>query len=56
MKCKECKWFNNTIPVSTIKGNDKPKFAEEYIGMCMNLKRIKMANDHCQCFRKVEEK
>ena len=55
MKCKDCKWFDNTVPVSTVKGNDKHKFAEDYIGMCSNLCRIKMMNDTCPQFEKKEE-
>lgn len=55
MKCKDCKWFNNTVPVSTVKGNDKHKFAEDYIGMCENFNRIRMMNDSCPLFEKKEE-
>ena len=55
MKCKDCKWFDNTVPVSTVKGNDKHKFAEDYIGMCANIGRIKMMNDTCPQFEKKEE-
>lgn len=55
MKCKECIYFNNKIPVDTIRGKDKTKNAEDYIGKCENIGRIKMMNDHCQLFKKKEE-
>lgn len=55
MKCKDCLYFNNTIPVDTIKGNDKHKNAEEYIGRCENIKQPKMMNDYCQLFKEKEK-
>lgn len=51
-KCKECKFFDNSKPVSTAKGNDKYKNAEEYIGECTKIKRIDAMNDSCQLFEK----
>lgn len=54
--CKNCKYFDNTKPTSTIRGKDKPKFAEEYIGECKQIRRIKMKNDFCQLFKSKEEK
>lgn len=56
MKCKECKFFDNTIPVSTEKGVDKYKNSEEYIGLCKNINRPKMMNDICKLYEKKEEK
>lgn len=55
-KCKNCKFFDNTQPVSTVRGSDRPKVAEEYIGKCKQIGRIKMMNDFCPCFSKKEEK
>ena len=55
MKCKECKSWDNTIPVTTVKNNDGHKFAEDYIGKCNNIERAKMMNDYCQLFEKKEE-
>lgn len=55
-KCKTCKYFDNTKPTSTIRGNDKPKFAEEYIGVCKQMGRIKMMNDRCFEYEPREEK
>ena len=57
MNCKDCKYFDNTKPVDTIKNEkDKHKTAEEYIGMCTNINRIKMMNDSCTLFEEKEEK
>lgn len=56
MKCKECKYFDNTIPVSTERGNDRTKNAEEYIGMCNNINRPKMMNDKCGLFEEKEDR
>ncbi len=55
-KCKTCKYFDNTKPASTIRGNDKPKFAEEYIGTCKQIGRIRMMNDRCFEYEPKEEK
>lgn len=55
-RCKDCKFFDNTKPASTIKGNDKPKYAEEYIGTCKQDDRIKMMNDGCFCYQPKKEK
>lgn len=51
-KCKDCKHFDNTKPVSTSRENDKYKFAEPYIGECKQTGRITMMNDVCGCFNK----
>lgn len=57
MKCKDCKYFDNTKPVDTIKNEkDKHKTAEEYIGYCSNINRIKLMNDCCVLFKEKEEK
>lgn len=56
VNCKNCKHFDNTKPTSTIRGNDKPKFAEEYIGICKQTGRIKMMNDRCFEYNPKEEK
>lgn len=55
-KCKTCKYFDNTKPTSTIRGKDKPKFAEEYIGICKQIGRIKMMNDICLGYKSKEVK
>ena len=55
-RCKDCKFFDNTKPTSTIRGNDKPKHAEEYIGICKQNGGIKMMNDGCFCCQPKEEK
>jgi hypothetical protein len=52
MKCIDCKYFDNTKPVSTEKGRDKYKIAEEYIGACQNIGRPKMMYDSCSLFEK----
>ena len=55
MNCKDCIYFDNTIPVDTIKNEaDKHKTAEEYIGYCKKIDRIKMMNDNCPLFKKKE--
>ena len=56
MKCKDCKYFDCTKPVSTAKGNIKNKIAAEYVGMCTNVKRIVMMNDSCSLSDKEEKK
>lgn len=56
VNCKTCKYFDNTKPTSTIRGNDKPKFAEEYIGVCKQTGRIRMMNDGCFEYKSKEEK
>ena len=50
-KCKDCKHFDNTKPVSTSRESDKYKFAEPYIGECKQTGRITMMNDACGCFK-----
>lgn len=57
MKCLNCKFFDNTKPVDTTHNdNDKYKTAEDYIGKCTNIDRIKMMNDVCALFEEKEEK
>lgn len=56
MKCLECKYFNNTIPVTTSRREDSHKFPEKYIGKCENIQRPKMMNDYCQLYEKKEKK
>ena len=54
--CKNCKYFDNSMPVDTIHNdNDKHKTAEEYIGKCKEIGRIKMMNDSCQLFKSKED-
>ena len=53
-KCKDCKYFDNTKPVSTIRGNDKYNKSEEYIGECTKIHRIDTMNDSCTLFEKKE--
>jgi hypothetical protein len=53
--CKDCKYFDNTKPVDTTHNdNDKYKTAEEYIGECKEINRIKMMNDSCCLFKSKE--
>ena len=55
--CKDCKYFDNTTPVDTTHNDhDKYKTAEEYIGKCKEIDRIKMMNDSCCLFKSKEEK
>lgn len=57
MKCLNCKFFDNTKPVDTAHNpNDKHNYAEDYIGKCTNIDRIKMMNDVCTLFEEKEEK
>lgn len=56
VNCKSCKHFDNTKPVSTIQGNDKPKQAEEYIGICKQNGIIRMMNDKCFLYQSKKEK
>lgn len=54
--CKECKFFDNTKPVDTTHNeNDVYKNAEEYIGECKEIGRIKMMNDFCTLFKSKED-
>ena len=54
-KCKECKYFDNTVPCDTIRNErDKHKTPDKYIGMCRNIGCIKMMNDTCILFEKKE--
>lgn len=46
-RCKNCKHFDNTKPVSMSRGNDKYKSAENYIGRCKITGTVKMMNDQC---------
>lgn len=46
-RCKNCKNFDNTKPVSMSRGNDKYKSAEKYIGRCKLTGTVKMMNDQC---------
>jgi hypothetical protein len=46
-RCKNCKYFDNTKPVSMSRGNDKYKSAENYIGRCKITGTVKMMNDQC---------
>lgn len=46
-RCKNCKNFDNTKPVSKARENDKYKSAEKYIGMCKLTGTVKMMNDLC---------
>ena len=48
-KCANCKYFDNSKPLSTSRENDKYKFAEPYIGECKRTGRIKLKNDICGC-------
>ena len=54
-KCKDCKHFDSTKPVSTSRENDKYKNAEEYIGICEKIHRVDVMNDTCVFFEKKEE-
>ena len=54
MKCKDCKYFDNTKPVTTER-NSEYKHAEEYIGRCSEVDTIKMMNDSCCLFKSKEE-
>ena len=55
--CKECKYFDNSKPVDTTHNdNDKYKTAEEYIGKCEEIGRIKMMNDSCRLFKPKQKK
>ena len=49
--CKDCRFWDNTKPVSTER-NSEYKNAEEYIGICNNIDRPKMMNDICPLFEK----
>lgn len=49
MKCKDCKHFNNKIPVSTEKGTAKYSKAEDYIGFCEKINRPVLMNDDYRC-------
>ena len=53
-KCKDCKYFDNTKPV-TKERNSEYKNAEEYIGICAEIGTIKMMNDSCRLFKSKEE-
>ena len=54
--CKDCKYFDNSKPVDTSHNdNDKHKTAEEYIGKCKEIGRIKMMNDTCCLFKSKED-
>ena len=54
--CKECRYFDNSIPVDTTHNdNDKRKTADEYIGKCGEIGRIKMMNDSCCLFKPKQE-
>lgn len=55
MRCKECKHFDNSKPVSTSTKNDKYKRPEKYIGTCKITSTIKMANDLCYKGEKENE-
>ena len=46
-RCKNCKNFDNTKPVSMSRGNDKYKTAENCIGRCKLTGTVKMMNDQC---------
>lgn len=55
-KCKNCNFFDCSIPVDTTHNdNDKCKTAEPYIGKCKEIGRIKMMNDSCMLFKEKEE-
>ena len=53
MSCKDCKYFDNTKPVTTER-NSEYKNAEVYIGRCSEIDTIKMMNDNCPLFKKKE--
>lgn len=56
MNCKNCKYFNNKVPVDTAHNpNNRHKTAEPYIGKCEKIERIKMMNDSCRLYEGKEE-
>lgn len=56
MNCKNCKYFNNKVPVDTAHNpNDRHKTAEPYIGKCEKIERIKMMNDSCRLYEEATD-